>query len=174
MGATMKHTNEDPRKFTIGHLLGHVCRLMGHRRRMKLESIGLHPAQGMILFRLWKEEGIPQRALAQAMHITPPTACATLQRMERDGWIERRRDELDQRVLRVYLTDAARRLRQEAKAMFAELDKEMTSLLTEQEHKILKQSLLKVHNYLLQTESAGGDRACLGPAAFSDCKEKRR
>jgi MarR family transcriptional regulator, organic hydroperoxide resistance regulator len=170
----MGHFNEDPQKLAIGHLLAHVCRLVGSRRRMKLESIGLHHAQGMVLFRLWQEDGIPQRVLAQALHITPPTASSTLQRMERDGWIQRRRDESDQRIVRVHLTEAARRLREDARASFIELDKEMTSLLTDHEHETLRQSLLKVHRYLVQTESADTDRSCSPQTTSPNSEEKRR
>lgn len=137
---------------TLGQLLGRVCRLVGRSRRMKLESIGLHHAQGMILAQLWhNHDGLSQRALAQALHIAPPTASNTLQRMERDGWIERRRDQDDQRVVRVYLTDKARSLHQEARASFRELDQEMGSVLTAGEQKIFRESLLKVYRYLDQT-----------------------
>lgn len=138
----------DPRELTIGHLLAQVCRLVGRRRRKKLESIGLHHAQGLILFQLWQEDGIPQRALAQALHIRPPTATNTLRRMERDGWIDRRRGKSDRRIVRVYLTDKAKKLRREAQASFRELDREMTSLLTPQEHDTLTEALRKVYRYL--------------------------
>ncbi len=136
---------------TLGQLLGRVCRLVGRSRRMKLESIGLHHAQGMILAQLWHHhDGMSQRALAQGLHISPPTASNTLQRMERDGWIERRRDQDDQRVVRVYLTDKARSLHQEAHASFRELDQEMSSVLSAEEQEIFRESLLKVHRYLNQ------------------------
>ena len=170
----MGHFNEDPQNLTIGHLLAQVCRLVGHRRRMKLERIGLRHAQGMILFRLWQEDGIPQRSLARALHISPPTASATLQRMERDGWIERRRDELDQRIVRVYLTDSARKLHDNARASFRELDQEMTSLLTEQEHVTLRQSLLKVQRYLVQSQSDNANPLCTGQTAPPNGQEKHR
>ena len=143
------------RELTLGQLMGKVCRLVGGRMRMKLEGIGLHHAQGMILFHLWHQDSMPQNRLAQALHITPPTMTNTLQRMERDGWIERRRDETDQRVVRVYLTDKATALRKEARASLGELDRELTSVLTEKERGILRASLQKVHR-LLSNEPADG------------------
>ena len=136
-------------------LLAQVCRLVGRRRRRKLENIGLHHGQGMILFQLWQEDGLPQRALAQALHIRPPTATSTLRRMERDGWVDRRRGKSDRRIVRVFLTDKAKKLRREARASFRELDREMTSLLTTQEHEALTAALRKVHRYLSGTGQAG-------------------
>jgi DNA-binding MarR family transcriptional regulator len=170
----MVDIKEDPREFTLGHLLAQVCRLVGRRRRRKLESIGLHHAQGMILFQLWQEDGIPQGTLAQALHIRPPTATSTLRRMERDGWVDRRRGQSDRRIVRVYLTDKAKKLRREARASFRELDREMTSLLTLQEHETLTKALRKVYRYLSGQTVPGPDGSGSAQDAFREGEEKDR
>lgn len=139
---------ENPSEPTLGQLLGQVCRLVGRRRRLRLERLGLPHAQGMLLFRLWHEDGMSQRDLAEALHITPPTASSTLQRMERDGWVERRRDPRDQRIVRVFLTAKAQSLHTEARASLREFDHEMGSALSEAEQATLRRSLLKVRQYL--------------------------
>lgn len=146
----MIDSNQDLQKLTLGHLLAKVSRFVGGRMRIKLEGIGLHHAQGMILFHLWRQDGIAQNVLAHALHITPPTATNTLQRMERDGWIERRRDATDQRIVRVYLTEKARALHAEARTSFQELDRELTSVLNDKERDMLRESLLKIHHHLSQ------------------------
>jgi DNA-binding MarR family transcriptional regulator len=140
----------NPQKLTLGHLLANVSRLVGGRMRMRLQEFGLYHAQGMILFHLWREDGMAQNVLAQALNITPPTATNTLQRMERSGWIRRRRDETDQRIVRVYLTKRARALREEARNTFRELDRELTAVLSEDERNVLVTSLLKVRHHLSQ------------------------
>ena len=147
----MNNVKKDPQNLTLGHLLARVSRLVGTRTRRKLEGIGLRHAQGMILHQLWQHDGIAQNVLAHALHITPPTATTTLQRMERNGWIERRRHVTDQRVVQVYLTGKAKALRAEARASFQELDKELTSVLTDEERDILMTLLLKVHFHLSQS-----------------------
>ena len=154
-------------KPTLGHLLAKVSRLVGGRMRMRLEEIGLHHAQGMILFHLWREDGTAQNVLAQALHITPPTATNTLQRMERDGWIRRRRDSADQRIVRVFLTERARALREEARSSFRELDRELTAVLNKNERQILMASLLKVHHHLAQAVETA-DRSGFRPASPGD------
>lgn len=158
-------TREEP---TLGQLLAQVSRLVWRRRQTKLESIGLHHAQAMVLAWLWRNDGTSQRALARALQITPPTASNTLQRMERDGWIERRRDEADQRIVRVYLTDKARGFHAEVRASFREFDREMGSALTEKEQETLRQSLLKVHRYL------AGKVEAEGPGSHAATGEKVR
>ena len=119
--------------------------------RSKLTETGLHHAQAMVLFHLWHKDGIAQNALAGDLNITPPTATNTLQRMERDGWISRSRDTKDQRVVRVYLTEKAKALRNQARISFQELDDELTSVLTKKECHIFLVSLKKVHHYLSRT-----------------------
>jgi DNA-binding MarR family transcriptional regulator len=165
----MTASEQNTQKPTLGHLLGKVCRLVGGRMRMKLEGIGLHHAQGMILFHLWHKDGTAQNVLAQALHITPPTATNTLQRMERDGWIERRRDAADQRVVRVYLTEKARALRAEARTTFRELDRELASMLTDNERDILMTSLLKVHRHLSRSVESS---ELSGPGQANLCDEE--
>ncbi|MGA9178855.1 MAG: MarR family transcriptional regulator, partial [Desulfobacterales bacterium] len=86
--------------------------------------------------------------LAQALNITPPTATNTLQRMERNGWVRRRRDKTDQRIVRVYLTEKAGALHEEVRNTFRALDQELTAVLSENERNILVASLLKVRHHL--------------------------
>ena len=50
-----------------------------------LEEFGLPHSHGMILFHLWRKDGIAQSILARTLRITLPTATSALQRMERDG-----------------------------------------------------------------------------------------
>lgn len=142
-------------KLTLGHLLAGVSRLVGARVRENLEEIGLPHAHGMILFHLWHQDGMAQNALARVLHITPPTATSTLQRMERDGWIERLRDESDQRIVRVYLTKKAGLVRARARNVFKELDRELASVMTDTERQTLVDSLLKVQSHL--SLSPGGE-----------------
>lgn len=148
----MKASNHRCGPPSLGQVLAKVSRLVGGRMRTKLEKIGLPHAQGIILFHLWQQDGIAQNVLAQALHIRPPTATSTLQRMQRDGWVKRRRDHADQRIVRVHLTDKAKALAQETRATFIELDQELTSVLTDQEREKFMEILLKVLHYLAQTD----------------------
>lgn len=77
--------------------------------RMTTERGG-HPGQSGVLPIIAKHEGISQRQLAGCLHLSPPTVTAMLQKMERNGLIERRDDPADQRVTKLYLTDAGRGL----------------------------------------------------------------
>ncbi|RLE33434.1 MarR family transcriptional regulator [Candidatus Acetothermia bacterium] len=142
---------------TVGHLLSRICRLTRGRLRVKMEAIGLHRGQGLVLSYLWHNDGIPSADIARALRISPATVTNMIKRMERGGWIERRPDPEDQRVLRVHLTDKARSLKEEVRASFRELEEEITGVLTEEEEEALLSILAKVHSRLLDVSGGPGE-----------------
>ncbi|MBU1050736.1 MarR family transcriptional regulator [Candidatus Bipolaricaulota bacterium] len=133
-------------ELTVGQLLSQVCRMTGHRVRGHMEKIGLHRGQGFALIHLWHQDGLPQRDLARSMHISPASVTTMLQRMERDGWVERRRDDVDQRIVRVFAADKAKRMRLEAKQVFQDIENELNSVYTPEEQVTLKHLLMKLHD----------------------------
>ena len=135
-----------PQEMTVGQLLAQVCRLAGHRLRVHMEKIGLHKGQGFALIHLWHHEGIPQRELSRAMHISPASVTNMLQRMERGGLIARERDREDQRVVRVFLTDRAKAMRKEARAVFHQMEAELSSIYSDEEKATLHRLLMKLHD----------------------------
>jgi DNA-binding MarR family transcriptional regulator len=112
-----------------------------------MEKIGLHRGQGFALIHLWHNDGMSQRDLARSMHISPASVTNMLQRMERDGWIERKRDEADQRVVRVYLTGKAEETRTRAKRVFREMEDALNSIYTTEEQSTLKRLLTKLYEH---------------------------
>src|SRR5882757_2595168 len=76
-----------------------------------------------------ENEGSSQRELAELMHIEPPTLVRHLDKLADEGLVERRRDDNDRRVLRIYLTTPGRRRLKELTQVQAEVDGELRSLL---------------------------------------------
>lgn len=78
----------------------------------------LHPAgvaigQWAVLMFLWSQDGMSQAELSRVVAIEPPTMVRTVDRMVRDGLVERRPDLTDRRVSRIHLTKRGRALRDE-------------------------------------------------------------
>src|SRR4051794_5917004 len=71
-----------------------------------------------------ENEGSSQRELAELMHIEPPTLVRHLDKLAHDGLVERRRDERDRRIARVYLTATGRRRLQQLHGIAQKVDKE--------------------------------------------------
>ena len=85
-----------------------------------LSDRGTHPGQAMCLRLLTVNDGVSQRDLADMLHVARPTVTRMLQTMEKAGLVERRPDEADQRLTRVYLTGAGRDAEKEMGAAAAE------------------------------------------------------
>lgn len=73
-----------------------------------MDKIGLHRAQSAVLCRLYAQDGMTQSEIASELAVQGATITNMLQRMEETGLVRRCRDEADNRVVRVYLTELGR------------------------------------------------------------------
>ena len=73
-------------------------------------QFGITRAQWAVLAKLERTEGLKQSELADLMEVQPITLTRLIDRLCDNGWIERRGDETDRRVNRLYLRKAARPL----------------------------------------------------------------
>ena len=73
--------------------------------RRKISHLGVTPDQFTVMRWLVEnaEQGMTQRQIAQAMSSDPNTVASLLERMERSGWISRKRDPEDRRANRIRL-----------------------------------------------------------------------
>ena len=83
----------------IHHLSGRIF-----ARLLKEYEIEINPAQGRILFVLWRQDGIPIRELAKRTSLGKSTLTSMLDRLEEAGYIVRERSDADRRVILVKRT----------------------------------------------------------------------
>ena len=74
-------------------------------RRFKGAGIDVTPEQFGVLARLRVEQGMNQAQLAERMLKDRPNMTRILNQLEKRGFIERRPDDSDRRVFRIYLTE---------------------------------------------------------------------
>lgn len=96
----------DPQR-NFGFLLRDVSRLWSLNFQRHATELTLTQAQCRVLAYLQRNEGISQARLAELTDTDPMTLTRALDRMEADGWIERRSDPDDRRALRLYLQPSA-------------------------------------------------------------------
>jgi DNA-binding MarR family transcriptional regulator len=137
---------------TTGYLLAQVCRAHHGRARALLDEIGLYRGQQFVLCALWKEEGLTHSELADHLHVHPATVTNALKRMERTGFLERRPDAEDQRVSRVYLTDAGREIRGSVERVWTELEEQTIEGFSDEERDVLERLLERVYENLAGEE----------------------
>ena len=94
------------------------------------------PLQGSyreIIFHLSRCDGRTQLELANLIHITPPSASVALQKLEDEGYIERRADETDKRKTRVFLTEKGKLVEEKSRTVIRELDSLASKDFSEEE-----------------------------------------
>jgi DNA-binding MarR family transcriptional regulator len=73
-----------------------------------------------------------------------------VKRMEQAGFVVRRRDAEDERVSRVYMTDAGRAIYSEMEAIAQQVNETTFGGFTEEERSIMRDFLMRVHGNLLE------------------------
>ena len=135
---------------SLDFLLAQICRLHHVRAHTLLEALGLYCGQPPLLHALWEQEGLTHGELAARLHVQPATMTKMLRRMEKAGFIERRPDLEDQRVSRVYLTDAGRAIQIEVKQVWRTMENETFDGFTLKERVLLRRFLRQMRENLLQ------------------------
>ena len=87
-------------------LVNEIARLFHSRMRgFDLEGVMSQDSARLIMRELAHREGCSQLDLVCKTHLKAPTVSVTIRRMEEEGLVERRRDAMDLRVTRVYLSE---------------------------------------------------------------------
>jgi DNA-binding MarR family transcriptional regulator len=140
--------SEESELATSDRLLGQVCRLHHSLARALLNGIGLYRGQPQLLDILHEQEGLTHTELAARLRVVPATMTKMLQRMERTGFVVRQPDEKDQRVSRVYLTDAGREVRDDMRLVLQQLAEETFADFTMEERVLMRRLLLQIRDNL--------------------------
>lgn len=90
--------------------LGEVQRLVRAYADKQAARFGITRAQWAVLAKIERAEGMKQTELAEQMEMQPITLTRLIDKLCDNGWIERRGDETDRRVNRLYLRKAGRQL----------------------------------------------------------------
>jgi len=120
---------------------------------------GLHLGQNYVLAVLWDRDGRTPGEVAAALHVTTPTVVKMATRMATAGLLTRRRDDRDNRLVRLWLTDAGRALQKPIEAERRLIEETVTADLTKTERTQLLRALAKVHRSataLLDGDAADG------------------
>lgn len=137
---------------TTGYLLAQVCKRHRAQAHARLEALGLYRGQQFILMALWEQEGRTHSELAEALHVQPATISNALKRMERAGFVARRPDPADQRVSRVYLTDAGRAVRDAVEQLWRDMEAQTFAGFSPEDHAALRDYLRRIIANLREEE----------------------
>jgi MarR family transcriptional regulator, organic hydroperoxide resistance regulator len=113
---------------------------------------GVRVGQNLVLERLWEEDGLAPGEIAQRLGVSTPTVVKMATRMEAAGLLERRPDERDARLVRLYLTRRGRSLRQPLEDERKRLSERATANLTAAERRQFEAALARMVDNLEDVE----------------------
>jgi DNA-binding MarR family transcriptional regulator len=142
--------DDEQRVGEIGHALFRVARAHRAAAGRLLREIGLYPGQEVMLGRLADHGDTRQSRLVLELGIDPSTVTKMLQRLERQGLVERRPDPVDRRVSVVAITAKGRDLLGRIEDSWRRLD-EITCAGFEDEDRVRLAGLLERLEHNLST-----------------------
>ena len=116
-------------------------RAHGHFRKT-LEPFGLTNIQHAVLEGLWYEDGQTATELGELLRLDKATLSGVLVRMQDSGWVDRRADPADGRVVRVYSSAQANAVKDDLIAIRESSDREILSRYSIEEQLLFKRFLM--------------------------------
>lgn len=113
-----------------------------------LDELGLTYPQYITIVCLWEEDQQTVKALSEKLFLEPSTMTPMLKRLEAMGYLTRKRDMVDERNVRISLTDAGRLLREKGFG-FRELTMKATGLSPE-EFPLLQRAITDLRDNLIK------------------------
>ena len=133
-----------PLQYSITHLLHRAQQLAAERHATVFGARGLTQRQYAVLRVLAERSHASQAEIVRESGIDRSTLAEMMGRMSKRGLVERTRSRIDSRANDVRLTDAGRKLFNEAAPKIAAIDEELLSTLGPRKQEALVLALMKI------------------------------
>ncbi len=137
--------------------LSRTDRLFHSYVRSECDKIGINASFQGIIRVLSRENGLSQQELAERLVLSKPTISLTLQKMEYEGLIERKPDEADARITRVYLTDQGKEVNEKIINIFKKVEGRIEAVLSEEKQNEFLEMLNLISTELIKIKEEQND-----------------
>lgn len=132
----------------IRQSLDRVSSQMRRNYGESLRELNLYAGQDNLLYRLWLGDGITQMQLCEHLKCEPPTVTNMVKTLEQNGFIYRKKDGSDARVMRIFLTDEGRALEQPVENKWKELREKLLQGISEEDRLVLRTLMQQMESNL--------------------------
>ncbi len=147
----------------------HIIRSIAHTDRMhhcciekRVQQLGIHRSQHMILMYLARNEQVPsQKELAEVFHVSKAAIANTMKNLEKSGYICRVTDEEDTRKNIINITEKGRSIVEMSRNEFDVVDKAMFQGVTQEQIDIFCEVLDTFKSNLRKLEGVDSDEQIL-------------
>ncbi len=130
--------------------LGKTVRRVSKAYRQQISQYNLTHGQFFMMVAVMEQEGLLPSELAEKTCQDRATITGLLDRLEKDGWIERRADQGDRRSLRIFLTPHGRACKKEIQALFESTNQKFIDCFSKEEWSTMKNFLTRLDQFSQQ------------------------
>jgi MarR family transcriptional regulator for hemolysin len=143
----------------LGYLIHDVSRLRRVTYDRELAPLGITRSQWWVLAFISRNDGLPQTQLANELDVGKVALGSLIDRLQTAGFVERRADQKDRRVKRVFLTDTARKLIKEIGPINDSFNARILHSIPRDDLEMTSRTLFAMKTNLLSlaSERSGGD-----------------
>ncbi|MBX9971052.1 winged helix-turn-helix transcriptional regulator [Priestia aryabhattai] len=113
-----------------------------------LRELNLYVGQDNLLSRLWSGDGVTQMQLCEHLKCEPPTVTNMVKSLEQNGFIYRKRDEKDARIMRIYLTDKGKELQKPVEFKWKQQQEKLLHSILPEERLLLRELMKRMERNL--------------------------
>ena len=128
---------------TIG-LIGMFMHRCEQRAKEMFGKYDLNKTHAGILFSLHQSGSLSQKELAKRMDVTPPSITSAIQKMEKAGYISRKTDEKDQRIMRLELAEKGKSCIEDVKMVAQQLDELIFQGMSVEEKLLMRRMMFQI------------------------------
>ena len=114
--------------------------------KKRLHSYGLTPIQHLVLEALWDEDGLSAGDIGKRLVFDGATLSGVLDRLSASGWVLKRSDPEDKRILRISLTQKSKALKPKLSAIRNKTNEDLLARFSLEEKVLLKRLLRDIQN----------------------------
>lgn len=131
-------------------VIGELSRLVNNKILSGEEKNPLlQKSSRLIMMELARKDEVTQLDLVKSTHLKAPTVSITLQKLEKEGYVERKPDNYDLRAIRVYLTEKGSTYNKYIVKKVKEVENNALKCLTDNESRQLMRILLKLKDNII-------------------------
>lgn len=123
----------------------------------RLLQQGLYAGQDQVMLALNENDGQTPGTLAGKLGVRPPTITKTINRLQAQGFLERRASETDSRQAHIFLTDAGRETIRSIEKSVRKTEKQAMKGLDKKDQKALAKLLNRIESNLSNIEIEPAD-----------------
>lgn len=147
-----------PPRGMIGPRVTRVAKMLRCRFNEAANEEGLFSGQQHIILLLKHNSGLTVGQVAESIGVSPATVSVSIKRMEKAGFVEKRADEKDARITKLYLTEKGESAPEHIRDKMDSQEKFITKSMTDEEILLFSDLLDKAINNLYEQEGGNDDK----------------